>query len=1257
MTNRQFIKEQIEQAKARKQARIDNCPHVEFSMDLPIHAVMAEIRGAIDQHQVIVVCGETGSGKTTQLPKICLSMGRGIDGLIGHTQPRRIAAKTVAQRISEELSNPLGKAAGFKIRHTDRTSENTYIKLMTDGILLAELQQDKQLFQYDTIIIDEAHERSLNIDFILGYLQRLLPARPDLKLIITSATIDIGRFSGHFHNAPVIEVSGRTFPVDVRYRPVENFVGDTPDDDSDQQALLSAIHELSQDGHGDILIFLEGEREIHETTRFLRKQRFRNTDILPLYARLSSVRQAKIFRSHKRRHIVLATNVAETSLTIPGIHYVIDRGYARISRYNRNSKVQQLPVEKISQAAAEQRTGRCGRLANGICIRLYSETEFISRHRYTEPEILRTNLAAVILQMKSLMLGDIHNFPFIDKPDIRFINDGLRLLKELQAIDRSGNLTGTGRQLARLPIDPRLGRILLAAGGLGCVSEILIIISALSGQDPRERPLDMQEKADVAHAQFMNERSDFLFFLNVWRFYHEQSGQLSQNQLRKMCRQNFLSFIRIREWMEIHKQLQEMLADMHIYINKEPASYDNIHIALLYGLLDHIALKADDKQYNGARGISLSIFPGSGQFNRTPGWIIAAELIHTTRLYARTVAAINPRWLIKPAAHLLQKEYFEPYWDIRSQQVFTHEKISLYGLVLVADQKTGYGRINPAEARRIFIREALIGEKLQTSEDFLIHNNKIIADILNLEKKSRCQDILNEQALFDFYDKKLPEGIYNGTAFSKWYLPAKKENEKLLCITHDEVMYHGADSITDEFYPDNFVFNGAKLPLTYEFAPGHANDGINLDIPLLLLNQVNENQLQHVVPGMLAEKVRFMLKALPKQIRKTLVPVPDTVRECLENIHAGSGLIHENLAEYLLRTRGIEIPEDIWQSIRLPEHLKINIRVIDENNHVLAQGRDLEVLKKELADQTQAEFGKITSGKLERDGITCWDFGDLPRSIRMNVNNMPVQSYPALVDCGDSVSIRLFDVREKSLVNMQSGLIRLFMLVLRKDFNYLKKNLLNFDAMAMYYTVIGNPGDLRDDLLHLIAREVFLSHRADIRSQEDFERRCKEGVVKLVSESNILCSLVYEILHRFHDIRQFMSDRVSFSVQSLDSVTEHLDSLVYAGFLSTMPMQLLGNFPRYLAAVQKRLEKLSYDPGRDEKQYVKLKPHWESYKKTSEYYNNSGLSGNELARYRYMLEEYRVSLFAQELGTEITVSPGKLLHQLNNIINTGSGSV
>ena len=1254
--NIRLIKRRIDQARARKQARIEHCPEIKFSMELPIHACIDELRAAIEQHQVIVVCGETGSGKTTQLPQLCLSMGRGIDGLIGHTQPRRIAAKTVAQRIAEELESPLGNVAGFKIRHTDKTSDKTYIKLMTDGILLAELQQDKYLYQYDTIIVDEAHERSLNIDFILGYLKQLLPERPDLKLIITSATIDVEQFSGHFHNAPVIEVSGRTYPVNVRYRPVDIPAQNAPEEDTDQQALLSAIQELSQDGRGDILVFLEGEREIHETARFLNRQRVRDTDILPLYSRLSSGRQTRIFQPHKRRHIVLATNVAETSLTIPGIHYVIDRGYARISRYSRNSKVQQLPVEKISQAAAEQRAGRCGRITDGICIRLYSEDDFLSRARFTEPEILRTNLASVILQMKFLELGDIREFPFIDAPDVRYINDGLRLLKELQAIDKSGDLTETGQQLARLPVDPRLGRILLAAGKLGCVSEILIIISALSGQDPRERPLDMQEKADAAHAQFVDERSDFLFFVNLWRFYHEQARHLSHNRLEKMCRQKFLSYARIREWKEIYQQLKEMLADIQIYSNTESAGHDIIHIALLHGLLDHIAMKTDDKQYTGARGVRLHIFPGSGQFTRLPKWFVAADLIHTTRLYARTVAAINPDWLIKPAAHLLQKEYFEPYWDTRAQQVFVHEKITLYGLVLVGDRKTGYGRINPVDARRIFISHALVKDKLHTGEDFLDHNSKIITDITILEKKSRRRDIYDEQALFDFYDNQLPQNIWNGPAFHKWFMSAKRTNRNLLYITQDMVMYHGADSVTEESHPDKFVLNNTALPLSYEFAPGDKNDGVTLDIPLLMLNQITGNQLEFMVPGMLEEKITFLLKALPKQIRRKLAPLPATARECLHNIESGKGTVYANLAEYLLRTRGIEIPDNIWQSVKLPEYLMISIRVIDENKRVLARGRDISVLKKELAGQLQARLGMAGKETKERDGILRWDFGDLPVSVTMDINNIPVRSFPALVDCGDSVSIRLFDTGDKAVVNMEAGLLRLFMLVLRKDFNYLKKNLLKFGDMALYYAVIGSSTGLRDDLLQFVAREVFLPAGADIRNQGDFETRCREGILKLVSEANRLCLLVFDILQRFHDVRQSLSGDMAVPGQAAGTVSEHLDSLVFNSFLATVPMYLLKNYPRYLDAIKKRVEKLSYDPGRDEKQYRKLKPYWETYKKIIAN-NNTDLSNRELAMYRYMLEEYRVSLFAQELGTAISVSEERLLQQQHRIINTGCATL
>ncbi len=1238
-----------EKAKAEQTA---GTPAVTFSMDLPIHAILDDIRAALIKHQVLVVSGETGSGKTTQLPKLCLAMGRGLEGQIGHTQPRRIAAKAVANRIAEELKVSLGDVVGFKIRHTDTTSNNTRIKLMTDGILLAELQRDRHLRKYDTLIIDEAHERSLNIDFILGYLKQFLPKRPDLKLIITSATIDVERFSEHFDHAPVIEVSGRGYPVEVRYRPVEQPVDDERDDDAESSALLAAVRELSQDGHGDLLIFLEGEREIHETARFLEKQNLRDTDILPLYSRLSSARQAKIFAPHQRRHIILATNVAETSLTIPGIRYVIDRGYARISRYNRRSKVQQLPVEKISHASAEQRKGRCGRVADGICIRLYSEEDYASRPEFTEPEILRTNLASVILQMKALNLPDIRDFPFINKPDPRFINDGLRLLTELKAIDADDHLTRPGKQLARLPLDPRLGCMLLAANELGCVSELLIIVSALSAQDPRERPLDVQAKADAAHERFKDERSDFIMFLNIWRFYHEHVKRLGRNQLHKLCQQNYLSYVRIREWKEVHKQLVELLAEMDIHGNSQPADYDAIHCALLPGLLSHVAVKTDEKEYTGARGIKLHIFPGSSQFSKLPKWIVAADLAETSRLYARTVAAINPQWLIKPAAHLLQREYFEPHWDSKKQQVMGFEKVTLLGLILVASQKINYGKVNPREARAIFIRHALVGNNFHTRAGFLKHNQKLIEEIKLLEQKSRRLDIYNEEAIYDFYDASIPENICNGPAFEKWYAAASKENENLLCVDKQDIIYHDAESTTTERFPDALHINMNLLPLTYRFGPGEIDDGVNIDIPLFMLNQVSNDQLEGLVPGLLEEKITVMLRALPKNIRRNLVPVPETAKECAANIKTGDKGLAVNLAEFLFRSRGIQIPDDAWQVINIPDHLLFNVRVVDEKNNILAQGRHLDEHKKRFSRQLQDQFGAISSAGLNREGMTRWDFDDLPAEIKIVINKIPVSAYPALVDMQESVSIRSFDTKEKAYLNMQAGLQRLFMLELAKEFNYLRKNMPHIDAISLYYSAMGKVENLKNDLVSLVAKQVFIADKPDIRTQREFNQRKSQGSKVLLTEANNICMLVSNILKSHNEINLRISDKSLPAVANLiDDIKQHLASLVFPEFPQKVPMSLLKHYPRYLDAVKKRLEKLAYASHKDEIQLNKLKPYWAAYIQIEELNRKSDNTCPGLDELRFMLEEYRVSLFAQELGTAIPVSPERLQRQLDSIRN------
>ena len=1225
-------------------------PAIPFLMNLPIHVRLKDIKAALAGNQVIIICGETGSGKTTQLPKLCLAMGRGINGQIGHTQPRRIAAKAVANRIAEELNVPAGDIVGFKIRHTDTTSDNTRIKLMTDGILLAELQRDRQLKKYDTLIIDEAHERSLNIDFILGYLKQLLPKRPDLKLIVTSATIDVERFSEYFGNAPVIEVSGRSYPVEVRYRPVEQPIDDERDDDAELSALLAAIRELSQDSHGDILIFLEGEREIHETTRFLEKQNLRDTDILPLYSRLSSARQSKIFASHKRRHIILATNVAETSLTIPGIRYVIDRGYARISRYSRRSKVQQLPVEKISRASAEQRKGRCGRVAEGICIRLYSPDDHESRPEFTDPEILRTNLASVILQMKALYLPDILDFPFINKPDPRYINDGLRLLTELKAIDSEGQLTRIGRLLARLPLDPRLGCMLLAANEPGCVSEVLIIVSALSAQDPRERPLDAQEKADTAHERFKDERSDFMAFLNIWYFYHDHVKQLSRNQLHKLCQQNFISYVRIREWKEVHKQLIEMLAEMDIHGNSLPADYDAIHCALLSGLLSHVAVKTDEREYTGARGIKLHIFPGSSQFSKLPKWIMAAELAETTRLYARTVAAINPQWLIKPAAHLLQKEYFEPHWDSKIQQVMGYERVTLFSLLLIARQKINYGKINLQEARAIFIRQALVENNFHSSAKFLKHNMKIIEELKLLEQKSRRLDIYNEEALYDFYDKNIPADICNGPAFEKWYATALKENESLLCVDKDNIIYHDAENITAEKFPDTLEINHNPLPLNYKFEPGQVDDGVNIDIPLFMLNQISNDQLEGFVPGMLEEKITVMLRSLPKNIRRNLVPIPETAKECAANIRTGAKGLAVNLTEYLFRSRGIQIPDNAWQSVSIPEHLLFNIRVVDEENQILAQGRQLHELKNRFSKHLQSRSSAISSAGMNREGITHWDFDELPVEIKVEINKMPVSAWPALVDMQDSVSIISFDTSEKAQRNMRAGLKRLFMLELTKDFNYLRKNMVHMDEISLHYSAIGKVEELKNDLINLVAEQVFIADKPDIRTQQAFEERKKQGSVQLITTANEICTLVHNVFKGHNEINLGLRDKsLPAADNSMNDIRQHLANLVFSGFLQRIPMELLKHYPRYFDAIRKRMEKLTYAPQKDEIQLNKLKLYWMECIRLEELNRKSDNISPVLAEFRLMLEEYRVSLFAQELGTAITVSPERLQCQLDAI--------
>ena len=1249
------LPDRIMEALGRKQQKFTSGNEVKFAMDLPIHACLEDIRQALLVHQVVVICGETGSGKTTQIPKICLAMNRGSAGMIGHTQPRRIAAKTVAMRIAEELGVEPGQLVGFQIRHTDQTSDATRIKIMTDGILLAELQHDRRLKRYDTLIIDEAHERSLNIDFILGYLKQLLPLRPELKLIITSATIDTERFSAHFDRAPILEVSGRGYPVEVRYRPMDALAEadseglDTEDDTC--LSILSAIRELARTGPGDILIFLEGEREIHELSRFLKRQKIPDTDILPLYSRLSSTEQALIFKPHKRRHIVLATNVAETSLTIPGIHFVIDTGYARISRYNRRSKVQQLPIEKISQAAADQRKGRCGRIAAGICIRLYSEEDYRLRTPYTEPEILRTNLASVILQMKALQLGDVHDFPFIDSPDLRNVNDGLRLLHELGAIDHDEKLTGTGRRVARLPLDPRLGRVVLAAGATGCLRELLIIVSALSIQDPRERPLDAQEQADEAHARFRDERSDFLTLLKLWDFYDRHAHTLGAGRLRKLCRQNFLSPVRMREWREVHGQLKEQSAGLGLHLNREPADYDRIHMALITGLLSHIAVRTDERQYTGARGITLNIFPGSGQFHKLPKWIIGAELVETSKLYARNVAAIKAQWILRPATHLLQREYFEPYWDSNAQQVFVHERIKLFGLTLVERQRINYGRVKPVEARQIFIRGALVERAYHNRAGFFEYNNGIIEELKLLEQKSRRHDIYNEEALYNFYEQRIPPDICNGPAFKKWHAATTGNgSDPLLLPGREELMYHDAADITPVRFPDELHVGGKPLPLTYHFMPGDAEDGVTVHVPLPMLNQINPERLDYLVPGMLEEKIFFMLKNLPKQIRRNLAPIQTTARECADHISTAGGGLGLALSQYLARSRGVDIAETAWDTGKIPEYLHMNVQVLDDTQAVIARGRDLRELQRTLSGKVQDCFTNIKAGSYPRSGILRWDFEDLPETLVVNVNATPLTGYPALVDMQQSVSLHIYDTREQSVAAMQAGLKRLFMLELKKEFAYLQKHLPHVREMSLFYATIGARAELQQDLLELIATRVFLFDRADIRRRGDFIKRRETGLKHLLTEADKLCNLAYAILSRYHALKRRLEDNTSSMYVAADrDIREHMEELVHKQFLVLTDATLLQHYPRYLDAISRRMEKLAYAPRKDEKQLAKIKPFRDANRSFSGGAGYAGSLSNEITGYRHMLEEYRVSLFAQELGTAMKVSALRLQEQLDKI--------
>ena len=1237
----QHIIQSIQLAKQRAATK----PTPDFPTNLPVNERHDDICKAIADNQVIILCGETGSGKTTQLPKLCLKMGLGTFGMIGHTQPRRIAARSVATRIAEELKTELGTSVGYKIRFADKSNKHSHIKVMTDGILLAEIQNDPFLQNYDTLIIDEAHERSLNIDFILGYLKQLLPKRPDLKIIITSATIDPERFAKHFENAPIIEVSGRTYPVEVRYRPLNtDEEGETKKDQ--QQAILNAVDELSHESTGDVLVFLSGEREIRETAEALRKHHPDKTEIIPLFSRLSGTEQQKVFKSHAYRRIILATNVAETSLTIPGIQYVIDTGYARISRYSYRTKVQRLPIEKISQASANQRKGRCGRTSDGICIRLYDEDDFNNRPVFTDAEILRTNLASVILQMHNIRLGNIEKFPFIDKPDSRLIKDGYQLLEELQAMDRQ-KITPIGKILSRFPIEPRFARMIIAANEFSSLNEVLVIVSALSIADPRERPMDKQQQADQAHAQFKDDKSDFIAYLNLWNFYQEQRHHLTQNKLRKLCKKSFLSYTRMLEWRDIHSQLLNQCNDVKYKSNTAVAGYDAIHQALLSGLLSHAGLKNEDGDYQGARNSVFSIFPGSNLRKKRPLWIMAAEMLETQRHYGLTVAAIDPLWLEKQAGHLIKKSYSEAHWEKRPAQIAAYEKSTLYGLVINPRKKINYGPIDPEYSRELYIRGALVNREYSGHAAFYQHNEMLFNEIEKLEHQSRRQDVLvDDEVVYQFYDERIPAGIYNSKKFDTWRKEAEKENAKLLYLSRDYLMQHAAGEITEEQYPKQLLVNNTALPLSYHFDPTSEDDGVTLTVPITLLNTLNPVQFEWLIPALLEEKVSQLIKTLPKNIRKNFVPVPQFASACIEAIDDRTKPLIQTITEQLRKISGITVPDNAWQVETLDPHFFMRFDIRDEHNKNIANGRDLKELQVSLSHEVSEQFSNSINWDIERTGMVNWEIDELPESLNKTVNKLNIKGFPALQDDEDSVSIVVVDTREQAQEIHHDGLKRLYMLSLNQQIKYLTKNLPNIQKICMNYTSVGSCADLKNAIIDMSIESSFFTGKNVVRDKQSFEKTLAQGANVLINNANEICGILTEVFDSYNKIRKQIKNNTKPNwLLSLNDIKSQLEHLIYEDFLYYTPLEQLLNYPRYLQGIQQRLDKLQQTAERDRQYTNNLSEYWEKLvEHNDEYYDNP-----VFALYRWMLEEYRISLFAQNLKTNMPVSEKRLKNQWQEV--------
>ncbi len=1262
----------LEKSRAAVAERRARLPRPDFPEDLPVNGKRAEIAELIANHQVVIVCGETGSGKTTQLPKICLELGRGARGYIGHTQPRRLAARSVASRLAQELQTQVGTGVGVKIRFHDRTTPDSWIKLMTDGILLAETQTDPYLSAYDTIIIDEAHERSLNIDFLLGYLKQLLPKRPDLKVIITSATIDAERFSQHFAGAPVIEVSGRLYPVEVRYRPVQSEEkgsekGAEKDNGKDDErdlydAIVDACSELARLGPGDTLVFLPGEREIREAAEALRKHHPPHTEILPLFSRQSAGDQDRIFKPSGARRIVLATNVAETSLTVPGIRYVVDAGLARVKRYSYRNKVEQLQVEKVSQAAARQRAGRCGRVAAGVCIRLYDEADFNARPPFTDPEILRSSLAGVILRMKALKLTEVESFPFIEPPPAKAIADGYALLQELGALDDNNGLTPVGQALGKLPLDPRIARMIVAARDQGCLKEVLVIAAALSVQDPRERPQDRQQAADEKHRLFADEKSEFLSWWKLWLWFQEAvEHKKSNKQLVDNCHAHFLSHLRLREWREVHTQLHAMVTELGWKENQQPGTYEAIHKALLSGLLGNIGCKSDESGYYlGARGIRFLVHPSSPLQKKAGKWLMAAEITETTKLFARCVARIEPDWIEQVGAHLIKRSYFDPHWEKKAMQVAAWERTTLHGIVINPKRRIHYGPLAPAEARDIFIRQGLVGGEIDEAYakrwPFYQHNQKLIREIENLEHKQRRQDVLvDDELIAAFYDHHIPEigpngpALYNGAGFDAWRKEVERAEPKLLFLAKEDLMRHSAAGITTEAFPQRIKVGGVEYPLSYHFEPGSPRDGVTLTLPLAQLNQIPANRMEWLVPGLLKEKVVQLVKTLPQKIRAKVVPVPEFAEEFIaatgsDERRMAAGLVPA-LVDFILNARGLNargwaVTPDSFRPDTLPAHFSMNYKLVDEHGRQLDMGRNLTQLRAEWGREARQEFAELHDTPAEFSGLTDWSFGDLPELMEVPVGGQTVLGYPALEDNGETVSLKVYDAQEEARKVHAQGLKRLFMIHFREQVKYFDKNVPNLTQMAMIFMPLGGADDLKRQLVDLTFERACLMEPWP-ESAEAFKTRCAEAKSRLGLIMQEVTRLVGTVLTEWQVVTKKLP---AFKAHgpALADIDAQLKRLMDKQFVVKTPFERLQHYPRYLKAIALRLDKLKADPGRDARQMADYAPLWTNYERKALQLAKQGMVDEQLVQFRWLLEELRVSLFAQELRTPVPVSVKRL---------------